>query len=277
LNEFLPFPKTSYTNEWIEIANDGDAPANLAGWSLDDEEGGGAPYQLPRDTRIAPHELLVVKLPKALLNNSGDSVRLLRPDGSVADRYQYGQATPDRSFCLIEREWRICTPTLGQANRAETTPSDQPQAFQLPTVEQIADAPAIIASVQQIAGRAPQLSAAPALPAWSVDHTAQKIPYALATSGTLYQALSWRTPTVQPAESPPALSSSSRPTPTSMLRPADGGHSRSFSARLGMFLVAIGGAAAGYDRLRMRFARPTGQPTPVEEASIDDEDGQHSA
>lgn len=97
LNEFLANPKTQYSNEWVRLFNSGDRVVDLANWYIDDGEGGTAPYRLPSGTVIAPHGYLVVDLPKAMLNNNGDTVRLLRPDGTPADSIDYSDSQPDVS------------------------------------------------------------------------------------------------------------------------------------------------------------------------------------
>src|SRR5205823_4347202 len=66
-------------------------------WKLDDGEGGGAPYTLPANTRVEPGAFLVVHLPTALLNNDGDTVQLIRPDGVVTDSTSYSGSSADVS------------------------------------------------------------------------------------------------------------------------------------------------------------------------------------
>jgi DNA/RNA endonuclease YhcR with UshA esterase domain len=74
----------------------------LGGWQLDDEaEGGSAPYTIPAGQTIPPGGFLVFfkKDSGVSLNNDGDSVRLLRPDGTVADETHYTHSPGyDRSF-----------------------------------------------------------------------------------------------------------------------------------------------------------------------------------
>src|SRR5262249_2936540 len=79
------------------LFNNGVAAADLSGWQIDDIEAGGAPYTLPANTAIPPGGYLVISLPSALLNNDGDSVRLLQPDGVVADLISYVTSVADIS------------------------------------------------------------------------------------------------------------------------------------------------------------------------------------
>ncbi len=103
LSEVLALPKDAYDAEWVEIANDSDAPADLSGWKLDDGEGGGSPYTLPAGSTIGPQGLLTVIMPRALFNNAGDSARLLGPDGAVIDVFDYSPWLPPTSASACER------------------------------------------------------------------------------------------------------------------------------------------------------------------------------
>jgi hypothetical protein len=93
INEFLPRPGAG-SEEFIELINLSGGPADLSGWRLDDAPGGSAPYVLPLGT-IVEHGGLLVFYRSATgvsLNDDGDSVRLLRPDGRVEDERSYSRA-----------------------------------------------------------------------------------------------------------------------------------------------------------------------------------------
>ncbi|MFQ5945965.1 MAG: lamin tail domain-containing protein [Anaerolineae bacterium] len=103
LNEFLPQPgrdwngdgRTDTGDEWIELYNPGAAPGDLSGWQLDDIAGGGStPFVVPERTVIAGDGYLVLfgAQTGVRLNDAGDSVRLLRPDGSLADEAVYEES-----------------------------------------------------------------------------------------------------------------------------------------------------------------------------------------
>src|SRR6185503_13216015 len=85
LSEFLANPKTLYIHEWVELYNSSATAIDLSGWQIDDGAGGGSPYRLPADTMIEAGEYLVIDISPAILNNDGDTVRLLWPDGSEVD------------------------------------------------------------------------------------------------------------------------------------------------------------------------------------------------
>jgi hypothetical protein len=95
LNEFLPHPAAG-EQEFIELINLSAQAVDLGGWQLDDIAGGSAPFTLPGGTIIAPGGLLVFDQGQTGvgLNDDGDTARLLRPDGSVADEWAYHPAPP---------------------------------------------------------------------------------------------------------------------------------------------------------------------------------------
>ncbi len=78
-------------DEFIELYNLGPFPVNVRGWLLDDIAGGGSkPYALPGVT-IDPHQFAVFfrSRTRVSLNDSGDTVRLLSPDGQILDEIRY--------------------------------------------------------------------------------------------------------------------------------------------------------------------------------------------
>lgn len=110
-------------DEFIELYNHGPFPVYLRGWFLDDISGSGSkPYQLPGVT-ISPDGFAVFFRgdTRIALNDSGDSVRLLAPDGTLIDKISYLRVRaynlsygrlPDGSSRRAYGLW----PTPGQAN-----------------------------------------------------------------------------------------------------------------------------------------------------------------
>jgi DNA/RNA endonuclease YhcR with UshA esterase domain len=111
LNEFMPAPHNldwdgdgtaDYNDEWIELYNAGPSVVGLGGWQLDDvADAGCGPYTIPADQIIPPGGFLVFfkRDSGVSLNNDEDWVRLLRPDGAVADEVHYTHSPGyDRSF-----------------------------------------------------------------------------------------------------------------------------------------------------------------------------------
>jgi len=78
-------------DEFIELYNAGPLPVYLKGWWIDDvANGGSAPYDLPGVT-LSPRGYAVFFRTKSkiALNDSGDTVRLLAPDGRTIDQIRY--------------------------------------------------------------------------------------------------------------------------------------------------------------------------------------------
>lgn len=105
---FLPGPKTVSPYEWVELYNDSNESYDLGGWKIDDEERGAAAYTIAPGTLIEAQGKLKIELPRGILNNDADEVRLLRPDGSVADVLAYRNGKPDTLFCRGDGEAQPC-------------------------------------------------------------------------------------------------------------------------------------------------------------------------
>ena len=87
ISEILPVPAAeAEAGEWIELHNAGRVAIDLGGWYLDDGEGGSDPYRIPEGTLIQPGAFLVFYEARTgiTLDDTGDEVRLLRPDGTLA-------------------------------------------------------------------------------------------------------------------------------------------------------------------------------------------------
>jgi hypothetical protein len=94
-------------HEWIELYNDSGQTVDLGGWMLHDEpEGtpaspqGSAPYVIPAGTIIEAGGFRVFyrRSTGLVLNNDGDEVRPLGPDGAVLDSVVYDSAARDGSW-----------------------------------------------------------------------------------------------------------------------------------------------------------------------------------
>ncbi|MGA9533568.1 MAG: lamin tail domain-containing protein [Anaerolineales bacterium] len=113
----------STADEFIELYNHGPQPVWLRGWMLDDVAGcGSRPHPLPGVT-ISPHSYAVFFRSEThiALNDSGDSVRLLAPNGHMVDKIHYRRVRaynlsfgrlPDGSNALAYGLW----PTPGESN-----------------------------------------------------------------------------------------------------------------------------------------------------------------
>lgn len=124
INEFLPDPYVVYTEEWVELYNPQSLEADLSGYVLDDITAGGTnPYTIPAGTVIPAHGFVVLwqGATGVGLNNAGDTVNLLKPDGStVIDSYSYPSSIDDISYGREtdgSSTWTtFSTPTPGETN-----------------------------------------------------------------------------------------------------------------------------------------------------------------
>ncbi len=93
INEVLPDPVGSDTvAEFIELRNLKNTSVDLSGWQLDDiADGGSTPYVIPEATIIngSEYKVFLRSQTKIALNNNGDSVRLLDPNGDLKSMVTY--------------------------------------------------------------------------------------------------------------------------------------------------------------------------------------------
>ena len=134
----------------IELANVGNAPADLGGWGLSDNASLPYKFVFPTGTTLAPGAFLVVHAsgnaavpaPQTgfALGASGDDLTLTRSaaaGGGVADTVTWGQQLADYSIGrLANGAWVLCRPTFGAAN----SPAAQSPASAVRINEWLADA-----------------------------------------------------------------------------------------------------------------------------------------
>jgi DNA/RNA endonuclease YhcR with UshA esterase domain len=157
LNEFLPDPASDWDgngvadaqDEYIEVYNANDFAVDLGGWLLDDEDDGGGQrrfasptgspiYTIPLDTTIPARGFLIFyrSQTSVALNNDGDWVRLLRPDGAVVEQFEYSASRDDEAYSKTAdggSAWtRSYPPSPGMTNTSGGTPT--PTATPTPPV-----------------------------------------------------------------------------------------------------------------------------------------------
>ena len=124
LNEILPDPNVLYSEEWIELYNPQAYDTDMSGYILDDIVGGGTnPYTIPEGTIITAGGFLLFNQSTTgvALNNAGDTVNLIKPDGTtVQDTYTYASSSNDVSHGRLPDgtgSWTtMTTPTPGASN-----------------------------------------------------------------------------------------------------------------------------------------------------------------
>ena len=98
INEAYPSPNIG-EQEWIEIANRTAEDVQLGGWLLDDVRGGGSrPWTVPPGVRVPGSGTIIFTKEQTglALNNDGDEIWLITPDGCTAVTAEYGKVKKGR-------------------------------------------------------------------------------------------------------------------------------------------------------------------------------------
>ncbi|MDP2864212.1 MAG: lamin tail domain-containing protein [bacterium] len=112
LNEILPSPEgADETEEWIEVLNQNNFEVLLSDWKITDTVGKITTYSFPKGIKIPPQGFLVFSRPttKITLNNDGDGLKLIQPDGKIVDEATYEKAPRGQSYNLINSNWSWST------------------------------------------------------------------------------------------------------------------------------------------------------------------------
>lgn len=122
INELFPnpaSPQSDTSDEFIELFNPNGVDVNLNGWRLRDS--GGAMFTIG-DVSIPASGYITFTSgdTKLSLNNSGDSIDLLAPNGDVIDQSEdYGEAKEGLSWGVVGGSWTWTTsPSPNSANTA---------------------------------------------------------------------------------------------------------------------------------------------------------------
>ena len=90
--------------EWIELYNDSDRDVNLSGWMIDDIlEKGSRAYLIENEIiKARSYKIFDAACTKIALNNTGDEINVLWPDGTVVDKIKYEKADEGLSYNLAK-------------------------------------------------------------------------------------------------------------------------------------------------------------------------------
>ncbi|MFH1509252.1 MAG: lamin tail domain-containing protein [bacterium] len=121
ITEFLPNPEGDDTqNEWIEIYNPTSTNINLAGFFIDDKDGGSRAYEVEEEQIIesGSYKIISRSESKIALNNDGDSVRLLSTKEELIEEISYEEKAEENvSFAKFTDGWKWTSSfTPGAAN-----------------------------------------------------------------------------------------------------------------------------------------------------------------
>ncbi|MBI2589678.1 lamin tail domain-containing protein [Candidatus Berkelbacteria bacterium] len=117
LSEILPRPNEG-AEEFVELENLGETAVNLIGWQIDDiNEGGSRPYTFEDSVVIEGRSRVIFggNQTKLQLNNSGDMVRLIAPNGVEVENVSFGSASFNKSWSK-KGSWGWTSPTPGVEN-----------------------------------------------------------------------------------------------------------------------------------------------------------------
>ncbi len=100
-SEILPSPEgPDAENEWIEIFNQNNFEVDISGWKIKDKEGKITIYTFSAGTKISTLGYLVLERPetKITLNNSGEGLDFIYPNGEIGDSITFGKASVGQSY-----------------------------------------------------------------------------------------------------------------------------------------------------------------------------------
>ena len=154
INEILPSPDgPDETEEWIEFKNTNSQEVVLAGWEIKDTSGTIKTYKFPAGSKISGYSFLVLSRPvsKISLNNTGDGLMLLWPNGQIVDQVSYEKALLGQSWNRAKAGWAwSAVLTSGKDNIISQPVAAQGKPFDAAQGKQTKKAP-IGASFQETA------------------------------------------------------------------------------------------------------------------------------
>ncbi len=140
LTELLPSPSgRDEDEEWIELLNQDSYRVSLADWKLIDQAGRTKTYAFGPEAAVEPGEFIVLSRRETgiTLNNEGDGLYLIGPDGKKIDQVSYGKAPTGESYSLINGEWGWTgAPTPGEENILPNPDSREQEMADLSSKEQ---------------------------------------------------------------------------------------------------------------------------------------------
>lgn len=130
INEIYPAPENSHLSpEWIEIFNQNDFEVDLKDWKISDIIGKTRTYTFSGETKILPKGflLLLQTTTKISLNNQGDRLNLIQPDGKILHYVEYTKAQRGQSYNRGEYSWFWSSNLTPGTVNTLPTPISQPK------------------------------------------------------------------------------------------------------------------------------------------------------
>lgn len=114
LSEIYPDPNEG-EEEFIELKNTGEQAVDLNGWQIQDAS--DKKYTIDEATKI---EKYLVITNSVSLNNDGDTIKLIQPDGNVLDKVTYEKTEKGKSYYWKKDKWQWSdAPTPGEDNKEQ--------------------------------------------------------------------------------------------------------------------------------------------------------------
>jgi len=110
INKILPNTPLGIKDEegeYIELFNRNNFEVDLSGWKIEDTAGRTTTYTFPQGIKIVAQGFLVLYRPisKITLNNDGDGLNLIQPDGKIIDTVNYEKAPRGQSYNRTLSGW----------------------------------------------------------------------------------------------------------------------------------------------------------------------------
>jgi len=116
ISEIMACPESG-SSEWLELYNFSNMTVDLTGWYVLD----AVNNKIDTSIVITPQGYGVVEFPRAIINNSGDSLSILSPDGVVRWQTTLGACTSGQSFALTGGQFVLGQPTPNSSNDVTNT------------------------------------------------------------------------------------------------------------------------------------------------------------
>ncbi len=134
-SEILPSPKgPDAENEWIKIGNKNNFQVDLSGWKIKDKKGKISVYVFPVGKKIPSLGYLTLKrsVTNIVLNNSGDGLEIINPDGKIVDSVDFNKAPLNQSYARTSKGWswnsRLTPAVKNEKQKREKTKDGPPIA-----------------------------------------------------------------------------------------------------------------------------------------------------
>lgn len=151
ISEAMAYPPSG-SNEWVEIYNGNDFSVSLVDWYLDDiENAGSSPKMFSLD--IQSKSYAVFELSSSMLNNTGDSVRLLDFNKNLKDSFEYQSSQQGKTWGRVSfdaDEFCLQEPSKGTNNNTCINPTPTPQPTPTKTPTKIPSPTLILTPIQSV-------------------------------------------------------------------------------------------------------------------------------